>query len=85
MEHKTNLARRASTATIWHIVIEGHDARQMEDFFYEIQNKYNLYDNCVLEECQPAETIIDDDRYTETGHLTVHKKLIKQHRLSPKS
>jgi len=64
---------------IFHIVIEGHDEGQMREFFEEIQNKYSLYDNCVFEECEPEEMIIDRDRYEETGKIIIDKKLVKKY------
>jgi len=58
---------------IYHIVIEGCNQEQMRALFEEIQNKYSFYDNCVLEECADKDTIIDEDRKEETGHLEVIK------------
>ena len=54
----------------FHIVIEGTDEGQMTNFFEEIQNKYSLFDNCVLAEISDEDSIIDDlDRCVETGKL----------------
>lgn len=64
---------------IWHIVIEGHDEEQMRALFEEIQNKYSFYDNCVLEDCSPEDTIIDKDRFEETGCIVVDEELIKEY------
>ncbi|MBU0959261.1 MAG: hypothetical protein KKB31_04935 [Nanoarchaeota archaeon] len=58
----------------FHIVIEGHDEEQMRALFEEIQNKYSFYDNCVFEEIEKEDTIIDDDRREETGHLITKGK-----------
>lgn len=55
----------------YHIVIEGKDEGQMIALFEEIQNKYSFYDNCVLEEVDDKDTIIDDDRREETGYLII--------------
>lgn len=64
---------------ICHIIIEGHDADQMQEFFEEIQNKYNLYDNAVFEtEVPPENTIIDADRFSETGKIIIDEKLVKK-------
>jgi hypothetical protein len=63
---------------IYHIVIEGHDHGQMQDLFEEIQNKYSLYDNCVLEEHDDEDTIIDADRHEETGHLDINKEVVRK-------
>ena len=52
---------------IYHIVIEGHDTEQMQKFFEEIQNKWSLYDNCVLEEAELEDTIIDYDETDDNG------------------
>lgn len=59
---------------IYHIVIEGSNQEQMQKLFEEIQNKYGFYDNCVLETANPEDTIIDDDRRDETGHLEILKR-----------
>ena len=54
----------------WHIVIEGTDEEQMYEFFEKIQNEYNLYDNCVIEECSDDESFIEpEDRCGETGDI----------------
>ena len=51
-----------------HIVIEVDDEGQAQELFEEIQNKYNIFDNCVLETEVPIEdTIVDDDRWEENG------------------
>jgi len=61
---------------IYHIVIEGHDGEQMQKFFEEIQNKFSLFDNCVFEEADIEDTIIDYDegRCEETGRLSCMNK-----------
>jgi len=64
---------------IWHIVIEGHNEVEMYNLFEEIQNKYNLFDNCVIEDCKPNETIIDHDRFEECGILWVDEELVKKY------
>jgi len=54
----------------FHIIIEGTNAEQMQRFFEEIQNKYSLYDNCVLGEVTDHDSVIDDgDRCAETGSI----------------
>lgn len=65
---------------IHHIVIEGHNENEVRALFEEIQNKYGLYDNCVLEtNLSPEDTIIDRNRYEETGRLSIDKKLVKKY------
>lgn len=67
------------TPKIIHIVIEGSDEEQMYNLFEEIQNKYCLYDNCVIEtENSPDDTIIDYDegRWKETGNIKVLSKRV---------
>jgi len=64
---------------IFHIIIEGHNEQQMQEFFEEIQNKYSLYDNCVIEECEPEDTIIDKDRCEETGNININFELVKKY------
>lgn len=64
---------------IFHIVIEGHNAEQMQDLFEKIQNDFSFYDNCVLEESSPEDTIIDKDRFEETGHLIIDKEIVKKY------
>jgi hypothetical protein len=64
---------------VWQIVIEGHNAEQMQDFFEEIQNKYSLYDNSIIQEANPEDTIIDSDRYEETGKIIIDRELVKKH------
>ena len=61
---------------IYNIVIEGHDEEQVREMFEEIQNKYSLYDNCVFEEADIEDTIIDydEERYAETGRLSCMNK-----------
>lgn len=61
----------------YHIVIEGHCEEQMRALFEEIQNKYRFFDNCVLDEINEEDTIIDTDRREETGYLKI-KKLRKK-------
>lgn len=58
----------------YQVVIEGHNEGQMRNLFEEIQNKYNFYDNCVIQEINKQDTIIDDDRRNETGFLTIKDK-----------
>jgi len=51
-----------------HIVIEVDNEDKAYTLFEEIQNKYNLYDNCVIERKVPIkDTIVDDDRWEENG------------------
>jgi len=51
-----------------HIVIEVDDEKKAYKLFEEIQNKYNLYDNCVIETEVPiVDSIVDDDRWEENG------------------
>jgi len=55
-----------------HIIIEIKNQEQAYALFEEIQNKYSLYDNCVIETDVPiSDTIIDTDRNTETGGFEV--------------
>jgi len=55
-----------------HIVIEIKNKEQAYKLFEEIQNRYSLYDNCVIETDVPMEdTIIDEDRKEETGGFEV--------------
>lgn len=63
---------------IYKIIIEGHNIKEVEALFEEIQNKYSLYDNCVLEEDSPRNTIIDRARLGETGRLRINKALVKR-------
>lgn len=60
---------------IFQIVIEGHDSEQMQAFFEEIQNKYSLYDNCVLQEVDDEDTIIDLENNGEFGDLIINGDL----------
>ncbi len=54
----------------YHIVIEGTNEEQMRKFFEEVQNKYSLYDNCVIEECNDEDSFIEkEDRCGETGNI----------------
>jgi len=56
------------------IIIEGHDEEQMQNLFEEIQNKYSLYDNSVLNSDVPEQdTILEKGRIEETGNITVHQ------------
>lgn len=48
------------------IVIEGTDFEEIHVLWEEIQNKYNLFDNCVLREISDKDSIIDS-RCDETG------------------
>ena len=57
--------------TIFHIIIEGKKESQMRKLFEEIQNRYDLYDNCVLDEVGDDESIIEDGRDEETGNIEV--------------
>lgn len=51
------------------IIIEGCDEDKMETLFEEIQNRYSLYDNCVIERnISNEETIMDKECFNgETG------------------
>ena len=55
---------------IYHIRIEGKNEEQMRELFEEIQNRYGLYDNCVLDEV-PEENSIIEGKAEETGILDV--------------
>ena len=55
--------------TVFQIIIEGKKEDQMRRLFEEIQNKYGLYDNCVLEERPEEKSIIEDNRDDETGNI----------------
>ena len=55
--------------TIFQIIIEGKKEDQMRRLFEEIQNKYGLYDNCVLQEHLEDKSIIEDNRTDETGNI----------------
>jgi hypothetical protein len=63
----------------WHIKIEGTDEGQMRELFDRIQNEYNLYDNCVIEEVSDEESFIEaEDRCEETGEIICERpKVIK--------
>ena len=63
---------------IYHIVIEGHNFDEVQSLFEEIQNKYSLYDNCVMDTKCPMDTIIDKDRNEECGCLSIDKKIPKK-------
>lgn len=55
-----------------HIIIEIANEEQAYKLFEEIQNKYSLYDNCVIETNVTMDnTIIDEDRKEETGGFEV--------------
>jgi len=55
-----------------HIVIEIKNESDAYKLFEEIQNRYRLFDNCVIETgVSMEETIIDDDRREETGGYEV--------------
>lgn len=59
---------KESKRTTNHIIVEIDDSEKAQDIFEEIQNKYNFYDNCVLETDVPEEdSIIEPDRQDETG------------------
>lgn len=67
-------------AKLFKIIIEGHKREEVVELFEEIQNKYSLYDNCVFEEdINPENTILDKDRYEETGRLSINKKIVKRY------
>lgn len=58
----------------FHIIIEGTEEDEMQDFFEEIQNEYSLYDNCVLEEVIEEDSIISkEDRCIETGKIACRR------------
>ena len=60
---------RCSMSTVFQIIIEGKKEDQMRRLFEEIQNRYDLYDNCVLEERSEDKSVIDDNRTAETGDI----------------
>lgn len=58
-----------------HVVIEIDDSKRAQDVFEEIQNKFNFFDNCVLEsDVQEEDSIIDADRQDETGGTLLWKR-----------
>lgn len=59
---------------VYQIVIEGSDYGQVQELFEEIQNKYSLYDNCVMQEVSKEDSIVGccDNRKEETGRLKVN-------------
>ena len=57
--------------TVFQIIIEGKKESQMRQLFEEIQNRYDLYDNCVFEEHKEDESIVEDGRDEETGNIEV--------------
>ena len=65
----------AHTNTPARVVIEGHDESQARAFYEELKNKYGS-DKVRFEIVTPEDTIIDKDRTSETGPLTINKKLI---------
>ena len=60
---------RYSMGTIFQIIIEGKKEDQMRRLFEEIQNRYDLYDNCVLEERSEDKSIVENGRAEETGNI----------------
>ena len=51
-----------------HITIEVDNEEKAYKLFEEIQNRYSLYDNCVVETDVPIkDTIVDNDRWQENG------------------
>ena len=54
---------------IYHIVIEGHNEDEVRALFEEVQNKFSLYDNCVFEEMELEDTIIDYDEPDDNGEF----------------
>ena len=57
--------------TMFQIIIEGRKEDQMRLLFEEIQNRYGLYDNCVLEERSEDRSILENGRAGETGDIEV--------------
>ena len=58
----------------YQIVIEGHDEKQMYELFERIQNRFCFFDNCVIQEIDKEDTILDNDRRSETGELKIRKE-----------
>jgi len=58
-------------STVFQIIIEGKKEDQMRRLFEEIQNRYDLYDNCVLEERSEDRSIVENGRAEETGDIEV--------------
>ena len=70
MRGKNKMADKKETTN--QIIIEIKEEEQAQNLFEEIQNKYSLYDNCVLDTSVSMEdTIIDEDRKEETGGFEV--------------
>ena len=60
--------------TVHQIVIEGSDYKQVLELFEEIQNSYNFYDNCVMQEVGKKDSILNccgNNKPAETGRLKV--------------
>ena len=64
---------------IYQIIIEGHDAEEMQDMFEEIQNEYRLYDNCVLQTTTGKDTIIDKKNNNEFGYLIIDDSIVQKY------
>jgi len=63
----------------FHIKIEGTNEEEMYKLFEEIQNKYSLYDNCVIEECSDEDSFIEKkDRCKETGNIICERPKVKK-------
>jgi hypothetical protein len=77
---KTNKKEnKIANKEIYQIIIEGHDAEEMQELLEEIQNDYRLYDNCVLQTTTGKDTIIDKQNNNEFGYLIIDDSIVQKY------
>jgi len=68
--------------TTYQIIIEIKDIDEAYDLFEEIQNKYNLFDNCVIDEGNPFEIRIEGKDKAQINDFS--KELAREYKINPK-
>ena len=81
-ETKEQILDALGDETTNQIVIAIKGIGKAYDLFEEIQNRYNLFDNCVIDEGNPFEIRIEGKNKLQINNFA--KKLEKNYKIKPK-
>ena len=81
-ETKERILEALGDETTNQIIIAIKDEDKAYDLFEEIQNRYNLFDNCVIDEGNPFEIRIEGKNKFQINNFA--KKLAKNYKIKPK-
>lgn len=82
IETKKKILEALEGETTNQIVIAIKDIDKAYDLFEEIQNRYNLFDNCVIDEGSPFEIRIEGKNKLQINNFA--KKLAKNYKIKPR-